>query len=357
VVLAEKHSIAVVYLARHADGSEAFRRFEASYRRHSSGIPHDLVVIYKGFAQQGSLQEARNAFRHQPHQGVELADVGFDIGSYLECAKRLKHDFVCFLNTHTEIAAPRWLAHLHSHASRNGVGVAGAMGSYESLRQSWELIQKFFWLFYVKGLPLDEHAAKYYVKFPEYLPPMRRFLHWRKLLPAPLVARSYRQALEDFEAHWEDLLQREMFRAIAAFPKFPNPHIRSNAFMLRRDHLKLFDRVTISNKDDACFFESGRNSLTAQLRRAGHAAIVVGKNGQGYDVEQWPSSGTFRLGEQENLVVTDNHGRAFQAMSAENRITHARMTWGAYLGALPAQYPTLALDFGCGSLAPASVSA
>jgi hypothetical protein len=345
-------SVGIVYLARYSDGLAAFRRFADSYRRHPAGMQHDLIVIYKGFDQQSHLQEARDAFLDHPHKGIELQDFGFDIGSYLECSKRVTNEYLCFLNTHSEILAAGWVARLYEFAARSGVGIAGAMGSYESLRQSWELIQMFYWLYYKQGFPLEETVARYYVKFPEYLPPMRRSLRWRKLLPRKLLAANCRNAETRFEAHWEALLRGEVFRAIALFPKFPNPHIRSNAFMLRRDHLAVFDGVTIASKDDACFFESGPNSLTAQIRRAGQSAIVVGRNGQSYDVPEWPYSATFRLGDQANLLVTDNHGRGFLNMTTENRITHARMTWGEYLGPLPQDYPTLGIRFRQGSLTP-----
>ena len=344
-------SVAVVYLARHTDGLAAFKRFADSYRRHSAGMEHDLLIIYKGFKQQGDLEEARALFSEHAHEGIELEDIGFDIGSYLECSKRAKHDYLCFLNTHSEVVAPGWLALLHKHATSSGVGVVGAMGSYESLKQSWELIQMFRWLYYAKGLPLDDAAAKYYVKFPEYLGPIRSF-SWRKLLPAPFLSASYRNAKASFGPYWSAILNGEPFCTIAPFPKFPNPHIRSNGFMVRRRQLAMFDGVTMATKDDACYFESGPNSLTAQVRRTGKAAILVGRNGQGYDVAEWPSSQTFRLGDESNLLIADNHSRAFLEMTPENRVTHARMTWGEYLGPLPDDYPTLGIAFTRGSLNP-----
>jgi hypothetical protein len=345
-------SVAVVYLARHSDGLAAFKRFAGSYRRHSAGIDHDLLIIYKGFKQQRDLGEARAVFSEHAHEGIELEDIGFDIGSYLECSRRTKQDYLCFVNTHSEVAATGWLALLHNYAARSGVGVVGAMGSYESLKQSWELIHMFRWLYYAKGLPLGDAAARYYVKFPEYLGPMRTFLHWRKLLPARFLGASYRKAHARFGAYWRMILNGEPHCTIAPFPNFPNPHIRSNGFMVRRGQLALFDGVAMATKDDACYFESGPNSLTAQVRRAGQAAILVGRNGQGYDVAEWPSSQTFRLGDESNLLIADNHSRAFLEMTPENRITHARMTWGDYLGPLPDDYPTLGIAFARGSLHP-----
>jgi hypothetical protein len=338
-------SVAVVYLARHAEGVSAFRRFARSYARHAAGIPHDLLVIYKGFTRLSDLQDARAEFRDLPHCGVELDDSGFDIGSYLQCSRDVKQDYFCFLNTHSEIAAPEWLTLLYAYAVRSGVGIVGAMGSYESLKQSWQLIQMFQWLYYANHLPIEEPVARYYVKFPEYLHPMNPFFNWKRLLPRKVLAAKHRHAQAGFAVHWAAILEQEPFKAIAPFPNFPNPHIRSNGFMVHREQLRRFDGVAMATKDDACHFESGPDSLTARIRRDGLAAIVVGRNGEGYDVPEWPQSRTFRLGDEDNLVVTDNHGRAFLEMTRENRITHARMSWGEYLGPLPEDYPTLGIEF------------
>lgn len=350
-------SVGVVYLARHADGIAAFERFADSYRRHPAGIAHDLIVIYKGFAQQSDLKSARTTF-DMPHLGIELEDVGFDIGAYLETSRRVSHDYLLFLNTHSEIAAPGWLASLFKYASQHGVGVAGVTGSYESLRQSWELIQMFYWLYYVKGFPYDENVARWYVKFLEYLPgspsnPVLATKPTRDHASRALGAARYRFAQWQFQAHWRALLRPDNALGwVARYPRFPNPHLRSNGFMLRRDRLTHVYKPPIATKDDACLFESGPNSLTAHLRRSGLAAIVVGRNGEGYDVPDWWRSETFRLGNQQNLLLTDNHSRAYVTMSAEDQATHARMTWGDYLGPPPTECPTLGVLFRRGPLCP-----
>jgi hypothetical protein len=99
-------------------------------------------------------------------------------------------------------------------------------------------------------------------------------------------------------------------------------------------------------------FESGPHGLTATLRREGFRAVVVGKDGHAYDVPRWPSSGTFRLGDQRNLLLTDNQTRAFDAMSRESQATHAYITWGDYLEPVPDGFPALGIGFPKGSLDP-----
>lgn len=345
----QDRTIGVVFLARCADGQREFERFAASYRRHAAGVDHRLIVIYKGFGTASELVKAREVFHDIPHIGLETPDIGFDIGSYLEAANREPHDYFCFLNTHTEIVAGGWLARLFDYASREGVGIVGATGSYESLMQSWQYIHSFYWRYYVNGLPYGDRIASHYAKFTEYLggAPDRHDISITGVRSLWRVTLRHIRARYRFHRYWESLLTRPEsdYRVIAAFPPFPNPHIRSTGFMLHREQLRLLDRGPITTKDDACLIESGPRGMTTLIRQAGMRAIVVGRDGVGYDVPNWSRSETFRLGMQSNLLLADNHSRAFASMSPASRETHSRMTWGDYLGPPAPTFPTLGMSF------------
>ena len=58
----------------------------------------------------------------------------------------MSHDYLLFFNTYSEIVAPGWLESIAAHGTKSGVGIAGAMGSYESLLDSMELIQRVIWM-------------------------------------------------------------------------------------------------------------------------------------------------------------------------------------------------------------------
>lgn len=116
------------------------------------------------------------------------------------------------------------------------------------------------------------------------------------------------------------------------FPVFPNIHIRSNAFMLDRDS---FCRITkgqvIRDKLDAFHFESGPQSMTRQILAMGQEILLVGRNGRGYSPKWWPTSGTFRLGTQSNLLVADNQTRNFAALRWPEKREFVLRTWGYYI--------------------------
>ena len=128
-------SIAVCYLARGAEPTAraSFGRFLAAYAAHPAGVDHDLHVLYKGFAQDAALREARALFGAVAHTAFDLDDLHFDIGAYIDWANRIGHDTVCMLNTASEPCAHHWLRSLAVNLACPGVGLVGATGSFESL--------------------------------------------------------------------------------------------------------------------------------------------------------------------------------------------------------------------------------
>lgn len=113
------------------------------------------------------------------------------------------------------------------------------------------------------------------------------------------------------------------------FPPFPNPHLRSNAFAMRRgDALAMFAQFEIEDKLDCFFIESGPDSLTRQMFGRGLTCLIVGADGRGFDPDRWPTSGTSRQGTQHNLLVADNFTRQFDAAAAPFRRECEARSWG-----------------------------
>ncbi len=155
-------TIAVVYLARSADGSIAdFAPFIASYRAHNAGIAHDLIIIRKGLHQRPGSQAALAAMLDGiEHRTVDVPDDGFDIQAYLKLTPCLRHDRVCFFNTFSRIAADNWLRSLNAPLDRVDVGVTGATASYESLFTSHYLLSKIIWLTAIRNIQYSPRIAR-----------------------------------------------------------------------------------------------------------------------------------------------------------------------------------------------------
>jgi hypothetical protein len=348
-------AIGVVFLARWLDGITAFKRFADSYRRNPAGCDHELIIIYKGFEQRSQLEQARAAFHGLPHFGIEVDDSGFDIGAYLKVSQRVDHQYLLFLNTHSEICAPGWLASFATQVKRENVGVAGATGSYESIYDSVLFMLRVILVSHDAEAE-DAKALAYYFDFllGQYRPDWygggarSRDIFDRLIAPLKRLGRRPLYRFKGTSLIWPGAQRLN----IRQFPKFPNPHIRSNGFIIRRDRMLEFAPIRMHSKVDASRYESGKSSLTARLRRVGFSAVVVGRDGHAYDVTDWPKSGTFRLGQQANLLIGDNHTRSFSDMSDGARQAHARMTWGDYLESTPEDFPKLGFKFRKRSLDP-----
>jgi hypothetical protein len=270
--------VTVVHLARRANGIGCVRKFVDSYLEHDAGVSHDLHVICKGFDRD---DEVKREFDRtgRPCTFAPISDAGFDIGAYLGCATTLGTEYVCFLNSHSEIRAAAWLAKLMDAVRSERVGVAGASASFESTFSS--------------SVDLIPHQ-------------------WRGLIRKPSEI-----------APWLGTL----VRAARTFPPRPNPHLRTNAFVIRSE---VFRNLAFHGNDRraALAFESGYGSMTRQLRRRGLEPVVVGADGRLFRMDAWPESATFRYAGQENLLVHDNHTRHYQNATPEVRRQFGQMAWG-----------------------------
>lgn len=287
--------IGVIYLMRCAEGPEPAIRFIESYRRHRPGLPHDLHVIFKGFDAPAALAPARELFDGLPIKAIELDDGGFDIGSYRAAAAQVSNDCVLFLNTFSRILADDWLASYWQAFRSPRAGLVGASGSWQSNASN---------------------AASFLIWAR-----LRRRLRRRRrpAASASALAAGHRPAMP----------RRTIPNLIAAignriyflifFPLFPNPHIRTNAFMIERQLFLSLTFPRLRSKYAAWRFESGYRSLTRQIARRGLEALVIGRNGTGFVPDRWQGSATLWEGEQENLVIADNQTDDYAHGTAERR--------------------------------------
>lgn len=263
----------MVHLASASLGREPLQRFISSYREHVSGLAHELIIVYNGFSDAALAQNASffSLLGEVSHRPVFRSPLAIDLVAYLELNRQLRSQFVCFLNANSMVLASNWLRKLYRRASESGVGLVGATGSYET---------------HQGGLPAS----------------------------GPQFIRHARGRLA--------------LRARRDFPPFPNPHIRTNAFMVRPDLLRSLEDPPLRSKAEAYQFESGRRSLTALIRERGLQVEVVGRNGHAYGIESWPSSGTFRSGGQDNLLISDNQTREWDRADRTRREALASAAWG-----------------------------
>ena len=104
----------------------------------------------------------------------------------------------------------------------------------------------------------------------------------------------------------------QQLRSVGRVARFPNPHLRSNAFLLRRSLFVEFAAQARfpRTKRDTHRLESGRKGLTRFMQSRGLAPVVVGRDHQAYASAQWIEARTFRTPGQPNLLISDNQTRS-----------------------------------------------
>ena len=286
--------LCVVHLVRAQNGIEPFRRFLESYRGNPGGIEHDLLIVFKGFARPQDTAECRELLAPFRHAAFNVSDEGFDITAYFSVVKRYseQYRYFCFLNSYSVILDINWLKKLHENICRPGVGLVGATGSWGS-----------------------HNPYQSIFKLPSVAPQKKkRPLYKALLLPLVIFALRLRQAIRDIPIRM-------------SFDLFPSYHIRTNAFMISGELMKKLKCPSMKTKMDAYRFESGRKGLSRQILAMGKRVIVVGKDGRGYEKEDWRESRTFWRYEQENLLVADNQTRDYQEGCQERRQYLSSFAW------------------------------
>ena len=126
--------IGVVYLCRRLDPNwhQRLARFVASYKRHYSGIDHQLYVIYKEFDPDESLLWAAEELA--PLDPIEIRNYmqinSYAGGSFLEASHHMDGHYLCCLGSSTEIMHNDWLKKLYDALILPTVGLVCCTGSY-----------------------------------------------------------------------------------------------------------------------------------------------------------------------------------------------------------------------------------
>jgi len=277
--------ICVVHLIRAQNGVEPFKRFIESYAKYRGGIDHDLVIIFKGFTNREHIAEYRELLKSFSYKPLFVRDFGFDIRAYFSAVKAFDYKYYCFLNSYSYLLDQEWLKKLYTYISKDGVGLVGATGSYESRYTN-----------YLNGQSANNNNHS-------YTQTVKKLQQWKKR-----IRRKY------------------------AFDSFPNYHIRTNGFMISREVMNKIRRRFIFNKMDACKFESGKNSLTKQVLKMDYKVLVVGKDGRAYEKEEWYKTDIFRMGNQQNLLIADNQTDMYALADGEMKHELTRQAWGNKVG-------------------------
>jgi hypothetical protein len=260
-------------------GVEAFERFVLSYRSRPSALDHRLVFLFKGFGAEAQLQPFTDCLSGIAHERLMVPAAGLDIDTYLHAASRVAAQIYCFFNSRSVLLDDDWLAKLSQPVAQAPVGLSGATGSWQSLSTDFGLLHR---------------------------------RHGEMAQPQTWLQAS-------FINRW---------RHVYYYPPFPNFHLRTNAFAIRRDVLARVRHGPLRSRVDVSRFESGRSSLTRQVLAMGLQVIVAGRDGKVYQPDEWSGCGAYWQQGQENLLVADNQTERYAMAGEREREWLRRLAWG-----------------------------
>jgi hypothetical protein len=286
-----KSRIAVIHLVRQPNKIALLQAFADTYRRHAAGIAHDLVILFKGFPEERIPPQCREVLHGIDYSQLFLPDVGHDIATYFAAARACcGHDYLFFVNSFSEILDAEWLAKFHAHAASERVGAVSATASLESP---------------VNNLRLNRHDDIWSGK--------------REWLGRVLDPLRIGRRLRYVKGIWAETRR---------YPLFPNPHLRTNGFMIRRERFLGLKVGRLLTKRESHMFECGWLGMSRQLYAMNLECIVVGRDGRGFTKDTWYESSTFRSGEQRNLLIADNRTKHFELLDSQGQRRSTYTSWG-----------------------------
>lgn len=277
--------VSVVHLVWMDYGIELFSKFLESYAQFPAGYPHDLVFLFNGVKELKDTDPyvdlARKAgLSFKTHLNYRRDQ---DLQAYFWVTERITTPHILFLNSYVRFLSNEWLAKYMNHSNSEEIGIIGATGSWLSYYRTVRNINPLKWQ---SKASLKENLIKY-----------------RTLLKA--------------EFYWKWL-----------FPDFPNPHIRTNAFLIRRDLMLSIRTKSLRSKFQAYLLESGLKSITRQILNKGKQVLVIDKNGNTHDPLKWPDAKVFWISDQENLLISDNQTQNYTNADSQGKKEMTANAWG-----------------------------
>lgn len=279
-------NISVIYNAWHPFGIFPFQSFITSYQKNTANAAHQLVIIFKDFPE-NDIASDEPFLNLLKEMNIDYSSLhfkgGLDIDAYFFAANQLNTEYCCFFNTKSIILAPNWLNYMYQAIQDNSVGVVSATGSWQSYMNT----------VYIQNSLRYNSKESFKTNFRKYKLYLKAFFYYRFL-----------------------------------FPSFPNPHVRTNAFLIKKETFLKLHYKPITKKIEAYQFESGWNGFTRQLQKMGLIALIVDNKGNAYPIDKWNKSNIFWQSNQEALLVSDNQTNAYNVASETERKTYRKLAWG-----------------------------
>jgi len=266
-----KKKILVSYICTPYVDYNIFYKFIKNYKKYSPGINHRLLICFKNL-DKGKIEYLKSKIKNLNY--IEFIDISngndWDFMSFYRIAKKYKDYLILFLNNQSFPIKKNWLLLMCSNYKNKRI--LGATGSYESI-SSRGFLRNY-----------NENIFSYIYRVIKYL---------------------------------------------IYFPLFPNPHIRTTAFMmLAKDYIKYKFEKNYYRKYDNWKTESGRNSITNFFKKRGFEILLINSDGKAFSEKDWKFSETYCYKNQTKLIISDKRTRKYENFSIKDKKIKTKIVWG-----------------------------
>jgi hypothetical protein len=312
----------VVYLFRKGEAFSRAKNFIFSYKKYYPKEAHKLYIIFKGFSgpKEYEVFKVKSLLKGINFSEVYYDDTGYDISVYIKITKIIETDFIIFLNSYSEIKKNNWLHMLRKAIKMDNTVLAGATASLESLKNSFIYISviteillrapvfynadftKILFQHIDKRMIKNSASLKCYLKY--FIQEIFYFSNYFKFISKFLLKINP----EKFKIITTDALAKYNQQPpntswLIDISTFPNPHIRTNAFIVDRLWFKQNFKIIPLTKYDCFLFESGINGLSSKATNQGFKNALVTSEKIYINHSEWHQADAFRSGQQSSLLV------------------------------------------------------
>lgn len=246
----------VVYLISIYDDRHNLENFIKHYKLFKSGYEHELLICFKNFDKNDPIFNIEgldnlNFIKYEDYNDYN----DYDWGSYLRISNSYSDRIIFFMNCHSYPIVDNWLKKFVLNYNDNFI--LGPSGSYESITSSW------------------------------------------------------------FKGNFSNNFLYSIiygFLNLKNFPLYPNPHLRSNCFMISAKNYKnlILNQKFKYKKIGTWLNESGRNGMTKQAKKLKMQVFVVNSDGKKFEVSNWIFSKTYAMDNQDKLIISDKFSRVYE---------------------------------------------
>lgn len=264
-----KTEIIVIYLSTKYSKIHDLNKFVRSYKKYKAGSKHKLIICFK----QLSKKELTRRLRLIKNIDYFIDPINVndhEWGTLKRVCQIYNKNYIFFMNDYSQIITTNWLKYFNK-LKKNKM-IIGCTASKSSNYDN---------SFY------RNHNDNYFVSF------------------------------------------LKIVYFFFTIPKFPNPHLRSNAFLLKaKDYLEFIKNKRVNYKIQSLVLESGYNGFTNFFIKKKYKIKVLDRFGNLHDIDNALLSKTFASYNQEGLIISDKQTRKYDKLFSYNKKKKRKQCWG-----------------------------